>query len=52
MMTTKMMVIGSIDHTRKEVSETSLLSNQLWIEIPISPPMPRATNPEEKYFLH
>ena len=52
MMTTKMMVIGSIDHTRKEVSETSFLSNQLWIEIPISPPMPRATNPEEKYFLH
>ena len=52
MMTTKMVVFGFVVHKHKEVSETSFLSNQLWIEIPISPPMPRATNPEEKYFLH
>ena len=53
MMTTKMVVFGSVVHKHKEVSsETSLLSNQLWTEIRISPPMPRATNPEEKYFLH
>ena len=52
MMTTKMMVFGSVVHAHKEVSETSLLSNLLWIEIRISLPMPRATNPEQKYFLH
>ena len=52
MMTTKIVVFGSVVHTRKEVSETSLLSNQLWFEIRISPTIPRATNPKEKYFLH